>query len=188
MACCLGNFIGRTLFVAIFVLSGIKKLQTPSQSSSFLVARMEMLEKLVADRWQFSLPAPYKTSEFKPHADNFILGVGVYLIVAGVGTLFAYRVANCLLGLFLVLTIVIVHNPLYKFEKPADQQNELNQFVMNMALWGVSMVMCGICGSSATCKPKKQKAPKKTAQETDASSSTTGQSGKKDKKKKSKRD
>lgn len=188
MACCILQFIGRVFFVAIFILAGVEKLQTPSNSAGFLVARMEMLEGLVSQKFNVTLPAPYKTSEFKPHADNFIKGVGVYLIVAGAGTMFAYKCANCLIGLFVFLTVVIVHNPFYTFKDDAVQKGECIQFILNMALWGISMVMCGTCGSSTTCT-KKAKKSQKVSDAADSSTTSGSQNAKGGKgKKKAKRE
>lgn len=188
MACCILQFIGRAFFVAIFILAGVEKLQSPANSAGFLVARMEMLEGLAAQKFNVTLPAPYKTSEFKPYSENFIKGVAVYLIVAGAGTLFAYKCANCLIGLFVFLTIVIVHNPFYQFKEDSQQKSECIQFILNMGLWGVSMLMTGNCGSSTACT-KKTKKSQKVSDAADSSTTSGSQNAKKEKKnKKSKRD
>ena len=188
MISCFIKFLGRALFVAIFILAAVNKLQEPEKSAKFLVSRFDMFEKYIDSKHNITLPHPYKVSEFVPHSENFIKAVAVYLIIAGVGTLFAYRVANCLIGLFMVCTIVFIHNPLYEFpDNKAQEKAELIQFILNMGLWGISMVMTGCCSSSNACQT-----PSKSKKKEVSSSSTQESSSQKQKgnggKKKSKRD
>ena len=188
------KFLGRLLFVLIFLGSAVKKIQDPTPFSKLLIERYERFQNLAKTH---NLDAVANliskdTLELQANQINTVIGIG--LIVVSVGVLFGVPYVSFMITLFILSTIIVIHNPLY-FEDREKFLNELHQALLNLAMLGVSLML--FCpGKTASKGEVKEAKPRKEKKKKTEEKSEEGKKKKKDKegkteekgKKKSKRE
>eukprot|EP00898_Chlorokybus_atmophyticus_P008617 jgi/Chlat1/8757/Chrsp9S08564 len=137
-------FVGRVLFSAIFVISGLMKLSLYDAKSGGPVVQA-MIPKLETFSQHFGgIPIP----EVK-----YLLLIAIFLeLVGGLLFIFGSSVGAYFLILFTIGVTPVMHN-FWDFEKDTpEQQAEINNFMKNLALVGALLFFLGQASYKAAGK------------------------------------
>ena len=149
------SFFGTLLFVTLFILSGVQKIQQPKGFSVLLNERYSLFHKWASPH--VTLPQQLSPAFIETHADLINQITGGVIIAGSLGALIGVPGASLLLTGFLVGCNLIIHNPLLTTKREA-YFHELEQFIYNLGLIGISLMLC-----CSTCS-KKPESGKKTSE------------------------
>lgn len=155
------SFLGRLLFTSLFLLSGYRKILDPLPFSSFLVSRYTHLEALSS---QHSIALPMSAEVLGQQSEHMIKIIGIGLIVLSVGILAKVPLTSFGITIFLISTIVVIHNPFF-FESKTEFWGEIHHVILNLALVGVSLLFLVENRDEEDVKVKKSKKKKKKSVE-----------------------
>jgi len=172
------KFLGKLLFVLIFLGSAVKKIQDPTPFSNLLIDRYERFQNLATHYNMESLGSFISLDSLKIQANQINTVVGIGQIVISLGILLSVPYISLFFGLFLISTIVIIHNPLY-FEDRDMFFSELGHMVLEIGMIGITFMFAANeaheHGNEGKKKKKKGKGKEKSGK---------NEEGKKEKKKK----
>ncbi|KAL4449058.1 hypothetical protein ABPG74_021050 [Tetrahymena malaccensis] len=146
------RFLGRLLFVILFVGAGIQKVQTPEKAALYFGTQYKVFHQWVQTTQVFK-----KTSEYvSPHIEQHIPLIKQYtsptflndhssLIITYIGytqlatsalVLLGVPLAGFVLYLFTISTVVVIHNP---FANSTRFHEEFMNCIINLAIAGVAL-------------------------------------------------
>jgi len=131
---------GRGLFVAIFIVAGIMRVQYPSELSREFISRYRVLHSKVLgpNSPRFLQPAKIHT-----WGNMYMTLLGISLIASGLLVLLGYRPASLVISGFLLTTILITHNPLLS-KNDEEYTEDISQLLINIGLLGCSFLLGGL--------------------------------------------
>lgn len=154
------KFIGRLFFVFIFLGSALIKIVDPAPFSALLVDRYQRFQTLTKAYNLESLGSFVSLESMKIQANQLNSVVGVGQIVISFGILFGVPYLSVFFTLFLMLTILIIHNPLY-FNESDKFNEELMHMTLEIAMIGITLILAtNRTHSHVSSKGKKRNKPK----------------------------
>lgn len=155
------SYLGRWFFISLFLLSGYRKILDPLPFSNLLLSRYTHLEALCS---QHSIPLPMSAEVLGQQSEHMIKIIGIGLIVLSVGVLAKVPLTSFGITIFLISTIVVIHNPFF-FEDKTEFWKEIHQVLLNSALVGISLLFLAENWNEEDVKGKKNKKKKKKSTE-----------------------
>lgn len=174
----LTSTVGRLLLAAIFLFSGVEKLQKPQPVTGYLVQSYEAVHTQFVKQTQLVLPEQLvffkiynlqSPTFIKQHASLIIQVVAGVEILGAVLVILNFFFGGFLLSLFVLGTIALFHNPLV-FNKTPEYYNmyinyreqlfHTTQALKNLALVG-GLLLVGV-SSKAVVEPTTKKSKKTT--------------------------
>ena len=178
------KFIGKLLFVLIFLGSAHIKIQDPAPFSALLVDRYERFQNL-SQKHNFEILTSYiSLDSLKVHADQINKLVGFAQIVISLAIVFNIPYVSLFFSLFLISTITIIHNPLY-FDDREEFLVELGNVVLELGMVGVSLMFCSNQTHQNVDVEDAKKKPKRKPKETEEKAVNNQNDGKKKKREES---
>ena len=141
------SIFAKILILLIFILAGVDKFQNTEKAKGYIHFSLNKFEGLLAEH-KIVDQLPYKEL-LDANATYICYGVGAIevlcpILILGACNWFAYIL------FFMLLTFnAVVHNPLYKFDKPEMDHTNLRMFFMN------SMIMAGLLMVAGSSTEKK---------------------------------
>ena len=155
------SYLGRWFFTALFLLSGYRKILDPLPFSTLLLSRYTQLEALCS---QHSIALPMSAEVLGQQSEHMIKIIGIGLIVLSVGVLAKVPLTSFGITIFLISTIVVIHNP-FLFEGKTEFWGEVHHALLNLALVGVSLLFLFENRDEEDLKVKKSRKKKKKSSE-----------------------
>jgi|NOAtaT_6_FD_contig_81_1090840_length_540_multi_3_in_0_out_0_1 uncharacterized membrane protein YphA (DoxX/SURF4 family) len=140
------QFIGRLLFVIIFIGSGVEKITQTAKHAGYLNHVYPSFHNWVQTNYGTLIPIPQCVSPSAIQKDSTLIiqATGGFLIACSLFILFNIKFLKSLgaLGLstFLVATILIFHNP-YNTNNREEYVKQSYAMLYNVALVGVSLIL-----------------------------------------------
>ncbi|KAL4486671.1 hypothetical protein ABPG72_022146 [Tetrahymena utriculariae] len=175
------RFLGRLLFVILFVGAGIQKVQLPEKSALYFGAQYKVYHKWVQTtqvfkqstevvspyfKQQISLVKQFTSPEFVlDHSNLIITFIGYTQLLSSALILLGLPLGGFVLYLFTFSSIVVIHNP---FANASNFHQEFMNCIINLAIAGIALFIASdICPKVYQDKPEVEAAAKKVQKETE---------------------
>eukprot|EP01016_Furgasonia_blochmanni_P003341 TRINITY_DN1130_c0_g1_i1.p1 TRINITY_DN1130_c0_g1~~TRINITY_DN1130_c0_g1_i1.p1 ORF type:complete len:278 (+),score=83.27 TRINITY_DN1130_c0_g1_i1:13-846(+) len=142
--------IGVALFCAIFILSGVHKIQKPQDSSAFFNTQYTRFGQWLSSH-NITLPTSLQPSVITQQSNTLMLYSGIFEVACAGLVLIGANFFALFLGLFLIGTIAIMHNPLLS-STPEQKSSDTLHALLNTALLAASLIIAA--GSQRAPQPK----------------------------------
>ena len=133
------KLLGKLLFVLIFVASAIVKINDPTPFSNLLIDRYERFQILARDYKMDSLASFISLDSLKVQANQLNTVVGIGQIVISIGVVLSVPYLSLFFVLFLISTIIIVHNPFF-FEDREKFHAEMIHMILEIGMIGIALM------------------------------------------------
>lgn len=134
------KFLAKLLFVLFFLWSASQKIHDPTNHSRLLIDRFERFQNL-GKNYNFEFLTSFiSLNSLKLQANQINKVVGMGQIIISIGIVFSVPYISLFFSFFIILTILIVHNPLY-YEDQEFFLNQLHNTVFEIAILGISLML-----------------------------------------------
>lgn len=133
------KFLAKLFFVLFFLWSASQKIHDPTNHSKLLIDRFERFQNFGKKINLEVLTSFISLNSLKLQANQINKVVGMGQIIISIGIVFSVPYISLFFSFFILLTILIMHNPLY-FEDQEFFLKQLHNTVFEIAILGISLM------------------------------------------------
>lgn len=133
------KFLGKLLFVLIFVVTAIVRINDPTPFSNLLIDRYERFQILARSYNMDSVASFISLDSMKVQANQINVVVGIGHLVISIGVVLSVPYLSLFFVFFLISTIITIHNPLF-FEDREKFHMEVFHMTLEIGMIGMALM------------------------------------------------